>query len=159
MKNYERMLQLVVDFFSHAGGPDQITVSEEERELLERIHPATLTEVANEDGPMVWILMVPTTAGIMQRFLSGAITEKELLHQTQPGATYDAIYLCSAFTLPEFRHHGLAKKATIDAIADIRKDHAVDTLFYWPLSEDGRQLAKAIAKECGLPIKEKHIAA
>ena len=91
----------------------------------------------------------------MLRFISGAMSEKGLVDGTPVGATYDAIYLCSASVLPEYRHKGLAKKTTIEAINAIRKDNPVNSLFYWPFSEDGRKLAEAVAAEVGLPLFER----
>jgi ribosomal protein S18 acetylase RimI-like enzyme len=153
--NFERMLELVNRFFDTRNDPDQISVDEEERELLAQIHPATMSELVNEDGPIVWILLVPTTTAVMGQFLKGAISEKQLLFDTPAGRAYDAIYLCSASVLPEFRHKGLAKKVTIEAINKIRNDHAINALFYWPFSEEGRLLAMSIATETGLPIYER----
>ena len=153
--NFERMIQMVTAFFDTKNDPEQISVTQEERSKLAAIHPATLSELANEDGPMVWILMVPTTKQTMVRFLKGTITEKQLLEETKPGDSYDAIYLCSASVLPEFREKGLAKKLTVDAINSICKDHPIKSLFYWPFSNEGKSLAQAVAKETGLSLTEK----
>lgn len=153
--NYERMIQLVTEFFDTKNDPDQISVTEEERDKLYKIHPATLSELANEDGPMVWILIIPTTQAIMERFIKGEISEKKLLEETQPGATYEAIYLCSVFILPEYRHKGLAKKVGMEAISSIRKDHPIKSLFYWPFSNEGKALAGYAAKELGLSLFER----
>ena len=153
--NFERMIQLVNEFFDTRSDPDQISVSNEERKKLEQIHPATLSEYADDGGPIVWILLIPTTQAIMERFINGAITEKQLLAETKPGDEYDAIYLCSASVLPEYRHKGLAKKVTIDAISSIRRDHKIKSLFYWPFSEEGKALARSMAEETGLPLFEK----
>ncbi len=153
--NFDRMLQVIGDVFDTRNDPDQISVNEEERELLEKIHPDTLSEFANEDGPLVWILLIPTTEEIMQRFLSGVISEKQLLYETPIGSSYDVIYLCSASVLPEARNKGLAKKLTLDAIGNIQKDHAIKALFLWPFSPEGKTLAQSIAAQLGLPLHEK----
>jgi len=149
------MLALVGEAFDTRNDPDQMSVSEEERELLEKIHPDTLSELANEDGPMVWILLVPTTRAIAEQFISGSITERQLLHHTIPGDAYDVIYLCSASVLPEFRKQGLAKKVSLEAICRIRKEHSIHALCYWPFSEGGRKLAESIAGDTGLPLWER----
>ena len=146
------MLDLVNEFFDTRNDPDQISVDETERELLAAIHPSTLSELANEDGPIVWILVVPTSTETMNRFLAGLISEKQLLFETKPGAKYDAIYLCSASVLPEFRNKGLAKKVTIDAVNAIRKDHPIKALYYWPFSGEGKSLALAVATTTGLSL-------
>lgn len=155
MKNYERMIKLVTEFFGTRTDPDQISVTDTEREHLQQIHPATMTEVANEEGPILWLLIIPTTAAIMNDFLAEKITEKQLLEQTKPGISYDAIYLCSIYVLPEFRKQGLAKKTAIDAVNQVRENQPIKALFYWPFSEEGKEAAMAISKELGLPLYER----
>ncbi len=154
--NLNRMIQLVTEFFDTRNDPDQISVTPHDRAKLESIHPATMSEFVEGDGPVVWIMLIPTTKAIMDRFITGAITEQQLLNETNPGMVYDTIYLCSASVLPEYRRKGLAKKITIDAINAIRKDHPITTLFYWPFSDDGRNLAQSISEETGLPLFEKN---
>ena len=146
------MLDLVNEFFDTRNDPEQISVDETERDLLAAIHPSTLSELANEDGPIVWILVVPTSTGTMNRFLAGLISEKQLLLETKPGTKYEAIYLCSASVLPEFRNKGLAKKVTIDAVNAIRIDNPVKALYYWPFSEEGKLLAVSTARDLDLPL-------
>jgi len=153
--NFERMLELVGDFFDVKNDPDQISVDEASRHKLEQIHPATLNELANEDGPMVWILVVPTTLDTMQRFLNKAITEQQLLDETQPGTAFEAVYLCSASVLPEFRGKGLAKKVTLDAIRQFQEKYRIKALYFWKFSKEGDWLAKAIARDTALPLYER----
>lgn len=155
MDNYQRMLDLVVNFFDTRNDPDQISVTDVEREHLEKIHPATMSEVANEDGPILWLLILPTTTALMEQFISGALTEKQLLDQTPVGIAYNAIYLCSIYVLPEFRKQGLAKKTTLEAIAKIRANFPIKDLFYWPFSDEGKELALSISKELNLPLHER----
>jgi hypothetical protein len=153
--NFERMIALVNEFFDTRNDPDQISVTEEQREHLAQIHPNTLSEVSNDDGPIVWILLFPTLQGLMQQFLTGSITERQLLEQTPVGGAYDCIYLCSASVLPEFRHKGLAMQTTLNAVNEIRSAYNIKSLFYWPFSEEGRHLAQKVATITGLPLYER----
>jgi len=153
--NYRRMIELVTEFFDAKNDPDQLDVTEDVILHLKNLHPATLSEVAEGDGPIVWILLIPTVRNIMERFIAGMISEKQLLYETPVGVNYDSVYLCSASVLPEYRHKGLAKKATIDAINDIRKDNSITTLFYWPFGEEGRGLARSIAHAVNVPLFER----
>lgn len=153
--NFNRMLQLIDEVFETREDPDQIQVSPQQLKKLEKIHPATLTEKSDENGPLIWILMIPTTKDIMTDFLEAKISEKELLERTKPGDSYDCIYLCSATTLPEIRGKGETKKLCIAGIQSIGKDHKIETLFVWPFTKEGEILAEAIAKECGLELRKK----
>jgi ribosomal protein S18 acetylase RimI-like enzyme len=48
--------------------------------------------------------------------------------------------------LPEFRNRGIAKRLTMEAIENIKKQHPVKTLFVWPFTKEGNSLAEGIAK-------------
>jgi len=148
----ERMLQLVGEFFDVKNDPDQLNITEDMMEKLKGIHPSTMSEYNEGDGPIVWILVIPVKGITMQRFLSGEISESTLLDETHPNEKYNAIYLCSASVLPEYRRKGLAKKLTLDAINAIRKDHQITSLFYWSFSPEGEALAQSIAKKVNLPL-------
>lgn len=148
----ERMLQLVGDFFDVKNDPEQLSVTEEVMEKLKKIHPSTISEYNEGDGPIVWILLIPTTEAVMNRFLKKEISETQLLNETKPGVKYEAIYLCSASVLPEYRRKGLAKQVGNKAIHEIMKDHPIKALYYWAFSPEGQALAEKAAKELKLPL-------
>ncbi len=153
--NFNRMLELIDETFATRKDPGQIQVTQAQMKQLEAIHPATLSEKANDDGPLIWVLLIPTTKTIMNNFLSGKISETQLLEQTKPQQNYDCIYLCSATTLPEARGKGDTKKLCLAAIEEISKDHNITSLFVWPFSKEGGQLAQKIADELKLPLLKK----
>ena len=152
MNNFERMIELANEVFSARTDLDQLDVDEKIMEKLQSIHPATLSEHVEGDGPVVWILLIPTTTVVMEKFISKKIGERQLLEQTTPGEKYDSLYLCSALVLPEFRKKGLASKVTLNAVKEIQNDHAIKTLFVWPFSNEGEQLATQLAKKLHLPL-------
>jgi hypothetical protein len=59
-------------------------VNQDVIERLQRIHPATVSEYDDGNGPVAWVLVIPTTTGLMNRFLKCEISEKELFGLTQP---------------------------------------------------------------------------
>jgi ribosomal protein S18 acetylase RimI-like enzyme len=152
MSNLERMIELAREAFAMQNDPDQISVDEESRARLLRIHPAVLQEERTGDGPVAWVLIFPTTTVLMNRFLNCEITENELLSLTQPGVSYDTIYLCSALVLPEFRRKGLGKRLTLRAIQAVRQQNPITSLFYWSFSGAGQHLAEVVAAEAHLPL-------
>ncbi|MBC7863367.1 MAG: hypothetical protein IAF38_10355 [Bacteroidia bacterium] len=153
--NFKRMLDLVDEVFETRSDPDQLQVNQDVLKRLEEIHPATLSELDEGEGPCVWILLIPTTAKVMEDFLSGKISEQEILTNTFPAQSFEAIYLCSATTLPEYRGKGISKKLCVDAIKNIQTDHPVKTLYYWPFTTEGKKLAESVAKERGLVLVKK----
>jgi hypothetical protein len=151
-EHFKRMRQLANDFFAVKNDPEQLDVDESVMEQLQRLHPATLSEEVEGDGPVVWVLLIPTSENIMHRFLRKEINEKEVLSLTPPGEKYEAVYLCSALVLPEYRGQGRALRATLGALDEIRSEHPIRALFVWPFSEEGSQLARQIADRQGLPL-------
>ena len=151
-KNLERMLELVGSFFDTKNDPDQLSVDEKVMEKLEKIHPSCMSELDEGDGPIVWILLIPTTEAVMKKFLAKEISEMQLFKETEPGQNYEAIYLCSASVLPEYRRKGLATKVGYDAIRNIMKDHNIKALYYWSFSPEGQALAEKAANKLHLPL-------
>ena len=152
--NYQRMFDLIESVFAYRGDPNQLQVTEEVIEKLQAIHPSTLSEISNENGPLIWVLMIPTTTEVMNNFLNGNFSENDILLNTTPGQKYDCIYLCSVTTLPEMRGKGKTKKLCFDAIQEIRNMHPIQTLFVWAFTKEGEQLADTLAKLTELNLKK-----
>ncbi len=154
-ENLLRMIQLAEEFFETKNDPTQLSVDETIIARLQAIHPATVGERRNDKGPVAWMIIIPTPNDVMQRFLNGEYNERDLLDNIPVGGTYDAIYLCSALVLPEFRSKGLAKELACKSIKAIQKDHPIKTLYYWGFSIEGKKLAEVISKKVGLPLLNK----
>ncbi len=150
--NYERMIQLAESVFDTKSDPDQLDVDEKVIERLLRIHPSSVSEFDDGKGPVVWILVLPTTSVLMKLFLTKEISEKELFYTTPIEANFDAIYLCSAMVLEEYRGKGLARKMTLEAVENIRKEHPIKSLFVWAFSIEGDGLADRVAQLAELPL-------
>jgi len=152
LSNYERMIQLAEDVFAVKSDPEQLDVDQEVLERLQRIHPATVSEQDDGNGPVAWVLLIPTTFELMNRFLNHEISEKELFTLTPEDSVYEALYLCSALVLEEYRRKGIAKQLSLNAIANIRKDHPLKALFVWTFSKEGDLGAETIARLSSLPL-------
>lgn len=150
--NFERMIQLAEDVFAVKNDPEQLDVNQDVLERLKRIHPSTVSEFADENGPVAWVLVIPTTRNLMQKFLDHKISEKELFELTPLDGKYEALYLCSAMVLEEYRRKGIAKKLALKAIEDIRRDHPLKALFTWAFSEEGDLGAETVARLTTLPL-------
>ncbi|MCU0454414.1 MAG: GNAT family N-acetyltransferase [Bacteroidetes bacterium] len=153
--NVGRMIALAEEVFGMRSDTDQISVDQEVVARLEAIHPATMGEMADENGPIAWMLAIPTSREVMEQFLSKRISERQILERTSSGVEATAIYLCSALVLPEHRGKGYAKRLALDAIRAIRKEHPIETLYVWSFSDEGLALAQKVAREAGLPLRER----
>ena len=155
MSNFERMMQLIDEVFGTRQDPGQLQVTRAQQKKLASIHPSTLSEYKNNDGPLIWVLMIPTTEEVMNDFIGKKITENELLERTPLNAEYTCIYLCSVTTLPEMRGKGKTKELCLSAISSICRNHPIKTLFVWPFTAGGDHLAKTLAKQTGLKLLER----
>ncbi|MFM2136647.1 MAG: hypothetical protein RL021_2047 [Bacteroidota bacterium] len=153
--HFRRMIRLAEEFFAAKNDPDQLDVDEDVIARLQALHPSTLSEEVVGDGPVVWILLMPATEATMQRFLRKEINERQLLENARTGDRFDAIYLCSALVLPEFRKQGRAERTALNAIREIIADHPVTALFVWPFSNEGERLALRLADALQLPLHKR----
>lgn len=161
-----RMIQLADEFFETKNDPSQLDITEAVMKQLRSIHPSTMGERANEEGPVAWTIVIPTTRSTREKFVKGEIGEGEMLSMTlseherhlQGDADaahtgqFTSLYLCSALVLPEFRGKGIAKNLTLESIRAIRTEHPIDELFVWAFSREGNALAERIAAVVKLPL-------
>jgi GNAT superfamily N-acetyltransferase len=150
--NFERMIALSDEVFSSRTDPDQLNVNEKVMEHLQLIHPDTISEYDDGNGPVCWILCIPTTLDLMNQFINKEISERELYELTPLNAKYEAIYLCSALLLEEFRGKGIAQRLGIKAIENIKKDHSIKALFTWSFSKEGEKLSEKVTALMDLPL-------
>jgi ribosomal protein S18 acetylase RimI-like enzyme len=151
-ENLARMIRLADEVFGMKQDPTQISVNTKVIARLRKIHLSTMTEKSTKNGPIAWILVLPTTKDLMKQFITKKIHEQELLKRTSLRAEYDTVYLCSALVLPEYRRKGLAKRLMCKAIKSIQKQHPIKFLFYWAFSIEGKKLALSVSKELSLPL-------
>lgn len=152
LSNFERMIQLAEDIFATKSDPGQLEVNQEVLERLHKLHPATVSEFDDGNGPVAWVLLIPTTMELMNLFLEQRISERELFELTPLDLSYEAIYLCSAIVLHEYRRKGITKRLALEAIENIRKDHPIQSLFVWAFTFEGEQASETIARLTSLPL-------
>ena len=152
-KNLLRMLELADRCFGAERDPDQLSVDEAVRARLRQLHPATLGEVRDGDGPFAWTLVIPTTRSLMEAFLGGGITERGLFEATPEAGPYQVVYLCAALVLPEHRRQGLARRLLCGSVDAIRAGHPITDLFSWAFSPEGERLSRAVAADLHLPLR------
>ena len=155
LSNFERMIQLSDAIFSSRNDPNQLNVDENVMERLQLIHPNSISEYDDGNGPVCWILCIPTTLDLMQQFINQKISEKELYELTPLNAKYEASYLCSALLLEEFRGKGVAQRLCIEALEGIKIDPSIKALFFWAFSKEGEKLAGKISNLIDLTLHKR----
>ncbi len=152
LSNFERMIQLADEVFASRQDINQLDINEEVLEHLRSIHPDTVSEFDDGNGPVAWLLLIPTTTELMQQFLERKISERQLYELTPLDTTYETLYLCSAMVLEEYRRKGIMKQLALDAIQRICQDHPIQALFVWTFSEEGLLSAQALSHAVMLPL-------
>ena len=152
ISNFERLVQLADEVFAVKSDPSQIDVNAEVLERLCKLHPATVSAFDDGNGPVAWVLLIPTMLDLMNRFLEKQISEKELFDLTPIEAKYDAVYLCSALVLEEFRRKGITSQLALTAIDNMRESHQLKAVFVWAFTPEGDSAAETIANLAKLPL-------
>ena len=155
MTHFERMIQLAEQVFDSRNDPDQLDVDQQVLERLARIHPSAVSEYDDGNGPAAWVLVLPTTMELMKQFIAKDISERELFERTPFDVEYEAIYLCSAMVLEEYRRQGIAGRLTLEAVESIRRDNPVKALFIWAFSSEGEKGSEKIARLTSLPLHKR----
>ncbi|MBN2142091.1 hypothetical protein JW711_02055 [Candidatus Woesearchaeota archaeon] len=148
----EQAMHQAEKYFKTAEDQDQIQVSMDSWKRIEALNPDALAYRLAHNGTLQgWALTIPTTRELMERFLAKQMSEKELLLQTKPQDSYDALYLAAAFVLPECRRQGMALELLKESIEKAPTLPGAK-LFAWGYSEEGKALAKKLGREIGQEI-------
>jgi hypothetical protein len=150
--NYQRLIRLAEEVFDMRNDPEQLQVDENIIRRLQLLHHATVAEYRDENGPVAWLLVIPTTLEVMNLFVDGKISEMKLFGMTSPGSRFEALYLCSALVLPEYQRKGIIKGMVLNAIAEIKKEYPLKALYVWAFSKEGDIASERIAEAAGLPL-------
>lgn len=155
LSNFERMLALADEVFATKHDPNQLDVDEAVIERLFKIHPYSMNEFDDGEGPVAWLVLIPSTNELMQQFIMHQISEKELFDKTEIGGNFESVYLCSALVLPEYRRKGIIKDLAMKAMAEVQKQHKITSLVAWPFSEEGNLASEELASTLGLPLRKR----
>lgn len=130
-------MQLAEEAFDVRNDPKQLDVDESVISRFVQIDPAAVSELANEDGPYCWILLIPTWLSWWLNSWKVRF-QKRIVQRTPVGGKYESNRSVFGHAAKEFRHRGIAGLLALDAIAQIRSRHHIRTLFVWPFSEEGK---------------------
>ncbi len=146
---FEKILKISEEFFGTQSDPDQMPISHESAEKLNSIHPDTVLYMFNEKGdPIAWIVTIPTSIETMNNFIHKKITERELLDIAVREKSFDALYLCAVFVLPEYRRKGYAINLVKKSIFMLSGGGEIP-LYCWLYSDEGKKLVSTLEKDFG----------
>lgn len=149
--NLDISMRYAEEIYGTQSDLEQLPITEDSRKRIVRISPDTMLSLENEEGKMfTWSVVLPTTRTLADLFIDGEISERELFDRTSEGGIYDALYICSIITLPEYRRKGYATNLLKEAIA--RFPVANEYLFAHGWSKEGEKIIESI-QEKGYDVK------
>lgn len=148
----------VETFFAMVEDPDQIPASEENILWIQENIPDCVNLIKFNREVIGQTFIIPCTNEILNKFLGGKISENELFEEVKKKVTpsnFRSIYLCSALVREEFRNKGFAFEALKKSIKKVcTREQVKPSLFVDAWSEEGRNLARKVAKEMNLELRE-----
>lgn len=147
----DKIMVVAEKFFGTENDSEQIPVNLESYNKLQKPHLKTVICKMEKGEPASWIVVVPTQEKLAEKFIKGKISERKLLDLSRPQKKYEALYFCSAFTVPEYRRRGYAVELFKEAVESIPHVPAAK-FFAWIYSKEGGILVKKISKELGIKI-------
>lgn len=143
---FKKVLRISEEFFGSATDPEQMPINQSSADKLHSIHADTVVyKFDEENNPIGWVVIVPTSVETMRKFLTKEITERELLDIAVEEKKFEAIYLCGAFVLPEYRRKGYAIELLKEAVRKI-SDGKHLPLYAWVYSPEGEKLVNVLSK-------------
>ncbi len=151
-KGEQERREITEKYFGTQNDPDQIPINRDSLEKFYALSSYCLNCAYEGDKPVSWTVSIPTSLKLMNDFLEQRITEKELFNQTQTGDN-EALYICSAFTVPEFRGKGIAKVLLTEQTQAFLSDNPNMEVFTWIWSNEGDKLVKSLPDEIADKVK------
>ncbi len=149
---FEKVLKLSEEFFGSTVDPDQMPINLESSNKLNSIDPNTVIyKFDGENNPVAWIVTVPTSIKTMNKFLHKDITERELLDIAVAEKSFESLYLCGVFVLPEYRRRGYGKELAKESFEKLSRGENV-ALYSWAYSEEGKKLIENLEHDFGQKI-------
>lgn len=151
----KKILEIAEQFYGTFDDLEQIPINENSFNRLISIHEETIKlKTDNSNSPVSWIVVIPTSGETMNLFLDKKINERELFDRAVKEKSFEALYLCSAFTISEYRNKGYAKELLIESINKFAPDKSVE-LYVWIYSKEGANLINVLEESLGREIKKR----
>ncbi len=152
----EKQMKIAEEIFGTESDPDQMPINDETRKKLNSLCSGWLETEFDEAGePISWAVVMPTQRALAEKFLLNQISEKDILEMTETADIYDAVYLVSVITVPEYRGKGLGKMVVERAMANMRA--TPDAMYFsWPTTPEGEGMFKKYGTFLDKEIKIRH---
>ncbi len=136
----QKQMKIAEEIYGTGSDPDQMPVTIESAKKLDRLCSGWLETEFDEAGePISWAVVMPTQKVLAEKFLNKEITERDLLGMTEPAGAYDAVYIVSVITIPEYRGKGLGTKVVERAVSNMPVTSDA-VYFTWPTTKEGEAM-------------------
>lgn len=146
--SFAKTAAVTEEFFGTEVDSTQIPINQETRNKFLQLSPYCMNTAEDTLGnPVSWVICIPTSVELMEKFISEKITEKELFDQTEIAEHYSALYLCTAFTIPAYRKKGIARALLLESIQKFKETNPDIQLFAWGYSAGGQKVIDSLPFE------------
>lgn len=105
------------------------------------------------DGEIAgWAVAVPTSARVMQQFLTGEMSEAELYKAALQSPDFACLYLMEVVVRPPYRGNGLGTGLFANQVQFFREVHQTKAFFTWVYSPEGGRLMHRLEKQLDITI-------
>lgn len=152
LENLIRMEKVAIEVF---GVPDRDMVApspENDLKLID-IDKNTFVCFKENDEPIAWSLVMPTSRINSDKFLSEKINEKAIFEDSTKNHSFESLYLFVAIVIPEHRRRGLATELMSYQIKYFKEKYNIKDFYAWTFSKEGEILIKAIEKANNILVR------
>lgn len=157
-KDYNLISEMAERFFLTKNHPEQMQCKDVTWKFVSKHFPNSLNAIKDNKTVVGFTFTLPCDKKSMMEFVNKKITERDLFYKIRDEIKpkdYETLYLVDSIILPTYRRKGLATRAFIRHIKEYQKSIKNIELFCWPVTEEGRMLARKIAKITGLKLRER----
>jgi len=144
-KDIEKMNRIALELFG-PGGDSMVEPNLENAEKLISLEKNNLICFKENNQPISWALVLPTSREKAERFLKKEITELELFNRSVEKPLFESLYLFSVVTLPDYRKRGLSSRLVKYQIEYFRNKYKIKDFYAWALNPEGKSLIESLKK-------------
>lgn len=152
LEELEKSVEAGERCFHSADVPSESEVTIENCQKIIAIdrHAYIIERVEGKFAPYSSVL--PTSMAVKDDFLSGKITERELLAAATSQPAFETLYLLVSFVLPEYQRKGIALRLMKKQIEYFKKKYGINDYYAWAWSSEGKILISAIGRDLKIHI-------
>ncbi len=141
-------------YLKEFGTPDKYLVEANlENDLkIQNLEINNIVCFKDNEKPIAWSIVLPTSRGSKTKFLNREITENQLFEDSINNQSFESLYIFAAIVLPNYRKRGFAKELARYQINYFKSTYKITDYFAWIFSPEGEKLIKSLESHNSIKI-------